>query len=100
MKKLLILLLISICAIAWPSESLVHRLQTLSSTTPSSTVSIRDLVAARDSKKLRSMSLHEYAELAKTDPKAYRKLMQSHLVEEERNEVDKLMNLLARGKYE
>jgi hypothetical protein len=100
MKKLLILLLISMCAIAWRSEPILHRLQSFSTNKASPEVSVRAMLVAPDAQKPRGMSLHEYAELAKTDPDAYRKLMQSHLVEEQRSEVDKLMNLLARGRYE
>ena len=46
------------------------------------------------------MSLTEYAELARTDPDAYRKLIASHQQEPERSEVDKLMNFFTRLKYE
>lgn len=48
----------------------------------------------------RPMRAAEFAELSKTDPDAYRKFLNSHQVEEERSEVDKLFNFLARGKYE
>ena len=46
------------------------------------------------------MSLTDFAELAKTDPDAYRKLLASHQQEPERREVDKLMNFFTRLKYE
>lgn len=46
------------------------------------------------------MSLTEYAQLAKTDPEAYRKLLASHQQKTERSELDKLMNFFSRLKYE
>lgn len=46
------------------------------------------------------MTFSEYAELAKTDPDAYRKLIASLQQDQERGEIDKLMNFFTRLKYE
>lgn len=99
MKKLLILFLIGICALAWRSEAIMR------------TIGLQDLAryaqptadeatTAQDQAKHKGMTVHEYARLAKTDPNAYRKFMQSHQQKQERSAVDKLMNFFARGKYE
>jgi hypothetical protein len=63
-------------------------------------VSVQDLIAPSDPKMPAGISLVEYEKLAKTDPDAYQKMWQSHLAEQERSEIDKLMNFFARGKYE
>ena len=46
------------------------------------------------------MTAMEFAELSKTDPNAYQKFINSHQQNPERGEVDKLMNFLAKGKFE
>ena len=53
-----------------------------------------------ENRKPTGMTLTDYAELAKTDPDAYRKLFASHQQEKERSEIDKLMNFFTRLKYE
>ncbi|HEY8099837.1 MAG TPA: hypothetical protein VIF82_03725 [Burkholderiaceae bacterium] len=100
LKKLLILLLFGICAIGWRSETIMRQLGLMKTTSESQSYSIESLTATRDPKAPQSMSLTQYAELAKTDPDAYRKLIQSHQQEQERSEIDKLMNFFAHLKYE
>lgn len=100
MKMLIILLLIAICGFAWQSEPIMQALGlSMPHSGKSTPLSIEALTSAR-SGKTKGMSVHEYAELAKTDPHAYQKFMQSHQKNEERSEVNKLMNFFARGKYE
>jgi hypothetical protein len=96
MKTLLILLLVSICAIGWRSESIM---QAIGMARPAPQT-IQSLTVPAGQQPPTGMSLTEYAELAKKDPDAYRKLFASHQQKEERSEVDKLMNLLSTGKYE
>lgn len=91
MKKLLLVFLFSICAIAWRSESIMS----LVGIAPPAAVSVAGVAPAAA-----GMSLTEYAELAKSDPDAYRKLLASHQHDQERSEVDKLMNFFTRLKYE
>jgi hypothetical protein len=100
MKSLLIVLLISICAIAYRYEDVIGPLVGMNTTQRVQQVSVNDLLDRDTNGGQQGMSIHEFANLAKTDPDAYRKFLQSHQQPEERNEVDKLMNLLARGKYE
>ncbi|MGZ5858300.1 MAG: hypothetical protein ACXWJK_13785 [Burkholderiaceae bacterium] len=100
MKKLLILLLFGICALGWRSETIMQQLGMVKAASEPQSYSIESLTASKDTKKQQGMSLNQYAELAKTDPDAYRKLIQSHQQDQERSEVDKLMNFFAHLKYE
>lgn len=100
MKKLLLLLLFAICAIGWRSEAIMQKLGIVNTVSVPQSYSIQSLTVPADKKPLASMSLTEYAELAKTDPDAYHKLFQNHQQEQERSEVDKLMNFFAHLKYE
>jgi hypothetical protein len=106
MKSLLIMLLISICAIAWRSDDILLALRTAQqpaapALNPGSIpASAAGLIAASAPAGAKSMTIAEFAKLSKTDPQAYHKLLASHQVEEERGAVDKLMNFLAHGKYE
>lgn len=98
-KKLLLILLFSICAIGWRSESIVAMVGLEKPVVSSRSVAIESLIVPAG-KPSAGMSLTEYAELARTDPDAYRKLFASHQQEPERREVDKLMNFFTRLKYE
>lgn len=95
MKKLLLLLLVSLCAVAWRSEEIMRGLGMARTTAAPSTPSVQAGPSGH-----KAMTMAEFAELSKTDPQAYRKLINSLQVPEERSEVDKLMNFLAHGKYE
>lgn len=95
MKRLLLLLLVALCGIAWRSADIMEGLGLARAQAPAPAATLVPLSGGA-----RPMSLHEYAELAKTDPEAYRKLIDSMRAPQERSEVDKLMNFFARGKYE
>ena len=99
MKKLLLVFLFSICAIGWRSESIMAMIGLAKPVVSPQPVAIESLIVAAD-KQPAGMSLTEYAELARTDPDAYRKLLASHQQDQERSEVDKLMNFFTRLKYE
>jgi hypothetical protein len=92
--------LIAICAIGWRSEVIMQGLGIARATSEPQPFSIESLTVQADKNAPRGMSLTEYAELAKTDPDAYRKLFQSHQQDQERSEIDKLMNFFAHLKYE
>lgn len=96
MKKLLLIFLIGICGFAWRSEEIVTMLG-FAATPPSMTPQYQPVSAEKPPA---GMSIAEFAELAKTDPDAYQKLFASHQQHAERSAIDKLMNFLARGKYE
>lgn len=100
MKKTLFLLLCAICAIGWRSESVMKMLGMVNTVSVPQPYSIQALTVPADKQQHAGMTLTEYAELAKTDPDAYRKLFQSHQQEQERREIDKLMNFFTRLKYE
>lgn len=91
MKTLLLLLLVALCGIAWRTPQIMEMLN-MSAREPQT---VQAPAPAHQ-----AMGLKEYAELARTDPDAYRKLLESAQAPQERSEVDKLMNFLARGKYE
>ena len=99
MKKLLLILLFSICAIGWRSESIMAMIGLAKPLASPQSVAIESLIVPAG-KPSAGMSLTQYAELAKTDPDAYRKLLASHQQEPERREIDKLMNFFTRLKYE
>lgn len=101
MKKLLLMLVVSLCAIAWRSENILDGLSAAGSmpVVSQATISAEALTMARMQSAPKPMSAEEFAELSKNDPKAYQKFLASR-VASERTEIDKLMNFLARGKYE
>ena len=84
----------------WQSELIMQMLGLAGKVSAPQTYSIQSLTIPAGKQQNAGMSLTEYADLAKTDPDAYRKLLQSNQQEQERSEVDKLMNFLARLKYE
>jgi hypothetical protein len=92
--------LIAICGIGWRSEAIMQGLGLAQVKSEQQTYSIETLTVHQDKNTPKGMSLTEYAELAKTDPDAYRKLFQSHQQDQERSEIDKLMNFFAHLKYE
>ncbi|HEY8605839.1 MAG TPA: hypothetical protein VIM12_01835 [Noviherbaspirillum sp.] len=105
MKTLLLMLLIAICGIAWRSPEIVALLDPAAAggakaASPGlAAPSVQDMATPRPEGQ-RPMTAQEFAELARTDPQAYRKYLDSMRVREERSEVDKLMHFFARGKYE
>jgi len=96
-KKLLLIFLFAICTIGYRSESIMQMIGMAKPIHSPQSYSIQSLTVPAKST---GMSLTQYAELAKTDPDAYRKLFLSHQQEQERSEVDKLMNFFTRLKYE
>lgn len=98
-KKLLLVLLFSICAIGWRSETIMSLIGLAKPVASPPSYSLQSLTVPLN-KPATGMSLTDYADLAKTDPEAYRKLLASHQQEAERSEVDKLMNFFTRLKYE
>lgn len=98
-KRLLFLLLFSICAIGWRSESIMQMMGMADPIVSPPTASGQSPGAPANGQS-GGMSLAEYAELAKTDQAAYRKLFASHQQEPERSALDKLINLFTRLKYE
>lgn len=96
MKKLLILMIIGICAIALRMPEVADAVGLATATPPAATAT-----ASAPGSQPKPMTAAEFAELSKSDPQAYQKYLASHIEGPvERSEVDKLMNLLARGKYE
>ncbi len=100
MKKLLLLLLIAICTIGYRTPAIMQAIGMARPSPATQTVSVESLMASAGKKPPAGMSLTEFAELAKKDPDAYRKLFASHQQEQERSELDKLMNFFTRLKYE
>ncbi|WP_136414119.1 hypothetical protein [Herbaspirillum sp. ST 5-3] len=90
-KKLLFMLLVAICGLAWRSPDVLHAIGLASAAQKPDTVATR--------RAPQPMSIDEFAERSKSDPQAYQKFLNSFQTQE-RSEVDKLMNLLAHGKYE
>ena len=98
-KKLLLILLFSICAIGWRSESVMQMIGLAGPVVSPQPVAVPSHTVPGNAQPA-GMSLTQYAELARTDPDAYRKLLVSHQQQPERSEVDKLMNFFTRLKYE
>jgi hypothetical protein len=113
LKTLLIMLLVSLCIIGWRSPDILQAIGMAGAAQDPATLPIGNS-AATQLKKLdvdaltmqapdngkKPMSVAEFTELAKKDPQAYQKFIGSLRIEEERSEVDKLLNFFARGKYE
>jgi hypothetical protein len=103
-KKLLIMLILSICAVAWRSDDILNALGVASGASTAAAarrtpVTAFSMSANQPAAAGKAMTVEELAELSKTDPDAYRKFIASRTVNE-RTEADKLMNFLTRGKYE
>lgn len=101
MKKLLVMLILSICAVAWRSDDILNALGLASTAaaTKRMPVTASAMTAGQSGGASKAMSVEQLAELSKTDPDAYRKFITSRTVNE-RTEADKLMNFFTRGKYE
>jgi hypothetical protein len=99
MKTLLIMLLVSICAIAWRSDDLMRALGVAKVPVAPQTVTAEMSAQAKPSPGQTPMTVEQFTELAKKDPQAYQKFIRSMQVQAERSEADKLMNSLAHGKY-
>lgn len=99
MKTLLIMLIVAICAIAWRSPDLLQTIGLASAAQDPATISVESLTSPQVPGVQKAMTAAEFVELSKTDSNAYQKYINRFQVQE-RTEVDKLFNFLARGKYE
>lgn len=98
MKSLLIMLLVGICAIGMRSPEIMKAIG-IAGTAQDPSVSVSSMTGAPQAGQ-KPMTAVEFAELSKTDPNAYQKFINSHQQQPERGEVNKLMNFLAKGKFE
>jgi len=97
-KTLLVMLLIGICAIGLQSPEIMKAIG-MAGAAQDPAASVSAIAAPQAAQK--PMTAQEFAELSKTDPQAYQKYVNSfQAAAPERSEVDKLMNFLARGKFE
>ncbi len=100
MKTLLIMLLIGICAIGVRSPEIMQAIG-MAGSAQDPAISVNSLTAQKQQQQKKPMTAEEFAALSKSDPNAYQKFINSYQVTpRERTEVDKLMNFLARGKFE
>jgi len=97
-KSLLVMLLVGICALGMRSPEIMQAIG-IAGSAQDPAISIGSMKAAPAPGE-KPMTAVEFAELSKTDPKAYEKFINSHQKKPERGEVDKLMNFLAKGKFE
>ncbi|HJV87493.1 MAG TPA: hypothetical protein VJ698_18635 [Noviherbaspirillum sp.] len=97
MKKLLVMMIVALCAIAWRSPDIMHAISVGGFVADSNALALK--AASAPASRSKPMSADEFATLSRTDPQAYQKFINS-FQDQDRSEVDKLMNLLARGKYE
>ena len=75
----------------------MHALGFAESQSEQASVSVKSMMPASGNGGAQTgMTFQQYAELAKTDPDAYNKLLKSYEVEQERSEIDKLMNFFTR----
>jgi len=99
MKKLLIMLIVSLCVLGWRSPQLLAALGVARALPAAAPVTVDALQADPAQTAQRPMSIEEFRQLSNTDPAAYRKFIESRTVNE-RTAADKLMNLFAHGRYE
>lgn len=105
MKTLLVMLLVGICAIGLRTPEIMQAIG-MAGSAQDPAISIGSITMPSKDKsqqqpQQKPMTAEEFAALSKTDPNAYQKYISSYqAVEQDRSEVDKLMNFLARGKFE
>lgn len=101
MKTLLVMLLIGMCAIGMRTPEIMQAIG-MAGSAQDPAISIGSITEpSRNKPKQKPMSAEEFSALSKTDPNAYQKYINSYqATEPDRSEVDKLMNFLARGKFE
>lgn len=100
MKTMLLMLLVSLSALAWRSPDIMQAIGAAGHAQDPATLKIGGAAPSSTASAQRPMSAEEFVQLSKTDPQAYQKYINSFKAETQRSEVDKLMNLLAHGKYE
>jgi len=101
-KTLLVMLLVGICAIGLQSPEIMKAIG-MAGAAQDPAASVGVIAAPKQTAQAaqKPMTAQEFAELSKTDPQAYQKYVNSfQAAAPERSEVDKLMNFLARGKFE
>jgi hypothetical protein len=101
MKKMLLLLIVSLCFFAWRSEDYL-RMAGFLPPDPAVEQKIAAELAAANAKMAahKPMTPDEFARLSKTDPEAYKKFMASRATPVPKGEIDKLMNFFKTGKFE
>ena len=92
-------MLLALCAIGWRSESIMQAIGMAELVASPQEYSIES-PAVPENGQSTGTSLADYAELAKTDPAAYRRLFSRHPRDGERSEIDKLVNFFMHLKYE
>jgi hypothetical protein len=102
LKTMLIMFIVGICAIGWRSPEIMQAIGMAGAAQDPAGISLKSLNAtpAKAALQLQPMTADEFAKLSKTDPHAYQKFINSYQVDQERSEVDKLMNFFTRGKFE
>lgn len=100
MKTMLLMLLVSLSAIAWRSPDIMQSIGAAGQAQDPAVLKIDDVALSRAASVAPPMSAEEFVQLSNKDPQAYQKYINSFKAETQRSEVDKLMNLLAHGKYE
>ena len=101
MKTMLLMLIVGICALAWRTPEVMQVVGLANKAQDPARITTSALRAESTAVQHKPMSPQEFAERSKTDPYAYQKFINSLQVpDQERSSVDKLMNFLARGKYE
>lgn len=100
MKTMLIMFIVGICAIGWRSPEIMQAIGMASAAQDPAGISLKSLHATPAKLQPQPMTADEFAKISKTDPNAYQKFINSYQVDQERSEVDKLMNFFTRGKFE
>jgi hypothetical protein len=89
--------IVGICAIGLRSPEILHVIGMAEAAQDPAAIS---LSAAPAKPQQQAMTAEEFAKLSQTDPLAYQKFINSYQLNQDRSEVDKLMNFFARGKFE
>ena len=105
MKTLFIMFIVGICVIGWRSPEIMQIIGMAGAAQDPAAISLKALngtpaTATATAKMQQPMTADEFAKLSKTDPHAYQKFINSYQANQERSEVDKLMNFFTRGKFE
>jgi hypothetical protein len=99
-KKLLIMLILSLCAVAWRSDDIINALINPGFMPAfAGPASVQSMIVSHQYAGQHAMTIDELSGLSKTDPKAARKFIDSRTVNEP-TAADKLMNFLSHGKYQ
>jgi hypothetical protein len=99
MKTLLLMLIISLSVLAYRTPDIMHAIGMGAHAPPTGSHAATQ-AATLHPKPPRGMTALQFAELARNDPHAYQKLLESNTVPAARSAHDKLLNFLAHGAYE